>query len=91
MDASNIRPRTVVPASRRLTRKAASHLVRQASKVIVVQRGQITEFSGARLGDEVVEAMLGPTGNLRAPTIQSGKTVLVGFDEETYREVLGQV
>ena len=38
--------------------------------------------------DEVVAAMLGPTGNLRAPTICVGKTILVGFNEEVYTEHL---
>jgi hypothetical protein len=33
--------------------------------------------------------ILGPTGNLRAPTIRKGKTLLVGFSEEVYRQVLG--
>jgi hypothetical protein len=28
--------------------------------------------------------MLGPTGNLRAPTLRAGKTVIVGFNEELY-------
>ena len=31
--------------------------------------------------------MLGPTGNLRAPTIRTGATVLVGFNEEAYQKV----
>ncbi len=44
---------------------------------------------GVKPNDEVVEAMLGPTGNLRAPTLVSGKTVLVGFNEEAYRSVFG--
>jgi arsenate reductase-like glutaredoxin family protein len=33
--------------------------------------------------------MLGPTGNLRAPTIVSGKTVMVGFNAELYAEYWG--
>lgn len=33
--------------------------------------------------------VLGPTGNLRAPTLKRGRTLLVGFDEATYREVFG--
>jgi len=33
--------------------------------------------------------LLGPTGNLRAPTLRKGRTLLVGFDEATYRLVLG--
>ena len=32
--------------------------------------------------------MLGPTGNLRAPTLVSGKTVLVGFNEASYAKLL---
>ena len=41
------------------------------------------------MSDEAIDAMLGPTGNLRAPTIRSGKTLLVGFHEETYEAKLG--
>jgi hypothetical protein len=37
----------------------------------------------------LLKAMLGPTGNLRAPTIRKGSTVLVGFHEEMYRGALG--
>jgi hypothetical protein len=33
--------------------------------------------------------ILGPTGNLRAPTIRKSKTLLVGFSEEAYRQMLG--
>lgn len=31
--------------------------------------------------------MLGPTGNLRAPTFKVGRTLVIGFDEETYRKL----
>jgi arsenate reductase-like glutaredoxin family protein len=33
--------------------------------------------------------LLGPSGNLRAPTLVRGKTLLVGFSEEAYRQVFG--
>jgi arsenate reductase-like glutaredoxin family protein len=32
--------------------------------------------------------MLGPTGNLRAPTLRIRKTLLIGFDEAMYAKVL---
>jgi arsenate reductase-like glutaredoxin family protein len=39
--------------------------------------------------DETLLAhLLGPTGNLRAPTARVGKTLLVGFNEEAYKQVL---
>ena len=39
--------------------------------------------------EECVAAMLGPTGNMRAPTIKVGKTLLVGFNHEVFTEVFG--
>ena len=39
--------------------------------------------------DTLASLLLGPTGNLRAPTMRVGKTVLVGFNEDTYDEVFG--
>ena len=39
--------------------------------------------------EEILKAILGPTGNLRAPTLIVGRTMLVGFQEEMYQEVLG--
>ena len=38
---------------------------------------------------ELLKHMLGPTGNLRAPMIRAGKTLLVGFDEQTDQAVFG--
>ena len=36
----------------------------------------------------LLSLMLGPTGNLRAPTLRTGRTLLVGFDVETYEKLL---
>ncbi len=38
--------------------------------------------------DALLAVLLGPTGNLRAPTLRSGRTLLVGFDEATYAKIL---
>ena len=45
--------------------------------------------SGRPPRSELLELLLGPTGNLRAPTLRRGRTLLVGFDEATYKKVLG--
>jgi hypothetical protein len=39
--------------------------------------------------DTLAAHLLGPTGNLKAPTLKVGDTLLVGFNEEAYRQVLG--
>ena len=38
---------------------------------------------------ELLGLLLGPTGNLRAPTARIGRTLVVGFNEEAYRTVIG--
>ena len=39
--------------------------------------------------EELLARLMGPTGNLRAPTARVGKTLVVGYSEEAYRQVLG--
>ena len=34
--------------------------------------------------EELLKLVLGPTGNLRAPTLRVGKALVVGFNEEMY-------
>jgi arsenate reductase-like glutaredoxin family protein len=38
---------------------------------------------------ELLGLLLGPTGNLRAPTLRRGRKLIVGFDEATYKQLLG--
>jgi arsenate reductase-like glutaredoxin family protein len=37
---------------------------------------------------ELLSLLLGPTGNLRAPTLRKRRTLIVGFDEATYKDLL---
>ena len=39
--------------------------------------------------ETLIGLLLGPTGNLRAPTMKVGKTMLVGFNEQVYEETFG--
>jgi hypothetical protein len=80
----------VIPASRKLARKDAAEMAKKASVVIVAKGKKVDTFKPAgKASKDVVDAMLGPTGNLRAPTLRSGKTVLVGFNEDLFAERLG--
>lgn len=85
MDARDIEAKEIVPASRKLSRDDAAKMAKAASRIIVAKGRKVTRFTG---GDaDAVDAMLGPTGNLRAPTIRRGKTLLVGFNDDVYSEV----
>jgi hypothetical protein len=88
MDANGVEPKEVVSASRKLGRREAAELVRSASRVIVAKGKKVSSFPGGKATGEKVAALLGPTGNLRAPIVRAGKTLLVGFDETTYKEAL---
>jgi arsenate reductase-like glutaredoxin family protein len=90
LEANDIEIKETVPASRKLQAGEAKELLKGASKLIVAKGKKVTEFSvGSRISAETVEAMLGPTGNLRAPTAIVGKTVLVGFNDDAYSGVFG--
>ena len=89
MDDSGQTPKQTVPASRKLGADDARELASKASKVIVLKGKKVTTFKVDGKPDKaLVEAMLGPTGNLRAPTLVAGKTVLVGFNDEEYAAAL---
>ena len=88
MDANGIEAKETILASAKLGRKDAAAMAKAAGKVIVAKGKKLTEFKGGSAGKDVVDAMLGPTGNLRAPTLRKGKTVIVGFNDETYSKAL---
>ena len=89
MDANGLSPKETVPASRKLGRKDARALAANATKVIVAKGKKVTTFKTKDgVSDALVDAMLGPTGNLRAPVVRTGKTLLVGFNDDQYRQVL---
>ena len=64
----------------------------KGAEVLIAARGKKVErldLEAEKPDKATIERlMLGPTGNLRAPTLRVGRTLLVGFDEETYRKVL---
>ncbi len=90
MTTRKLTVRETVPASRKLGAADARKLL-AGMKTLVVARGKKSDSFDLKGGitDEMVEAMLGPTGNLRAPTLKVGKTVLVGFGEGAWEEILG--
>lgn len=75
----------------KLALKDASKLL-EGMDVLIAAKGKKVERVDLRKGpldkSTVERLMIGPTGNLRAPTLKVGRTVLVGFDEESYKAVI---
>ncbi len=79
-----------MPASRKLGRSDAARLAKAASRVLVAKGKKLDTFKpGGKAPKACVDAMLGPTGNLRAPTLRSGRIVIVGFNEDVFQAELG--
>ena len=83
---------SVTDASKeRKGRAEALALAKSVAKIVVARGKKIVTFDmkKAQPDDATLSAhLLGPTGNLRAPTVRRGKTLYVGFSEETYRELM---
>lgn len=87
MGTHNLEAKETVPASRKLQADDAAEILKSAKKLIAIKGKKISEFKLSGSPDEAaVGAMLGPTGNLRAPTLRVGKTIIVGFNEEVLTE-----
>ena len=78
---------TVNAAKDRKGPEAALKLAKDASKVIVARGKNIVTFNMKQDPPDdatLLKHLLGPSGNLRAPTVRRGKTLLVGFHAEEF-------
>ena len=67
-------------------------LFADASKIVVAKGKKVVTFEPKKASFDAAElekAVIGPSGNLRAPTLRTGKTWHVGFSEEAYAQGLG--
>jgi hypothetical protein len=67
-------------------------LMRGARSVLVAKGKKSWRFEPAEGGDvweRLAAVAIGPTGNLRAPTLKLGSRWIVGFGEPTWSEELG--
>jgi len=72
-------------------RDLAIELARLADKVVVGRGKKVIVLDMKKDppdDDTLAGYILGPTGNLKAPTLRLGKTLLVGFSEPVYEEYL---
>ncbi|MFM7111347.1 MAG: ArsC family (seleno)protein [Planctomycetota bacterium] len=69
----------------------AIKIVRSNVRLIVVKGKAVKSFKLGKDGpddDEILSLVMGPTGNLRSPTLRHGRTIVVGFSESAYQDAL---
>ena len=75
-----------------LAEKEALALVREVDDIYATKGQKViyVDLRNDKPEDRVqlLALLLGPTGNLRAPTFRKGRTLVVGFDAATYEKVL---
>jgi arsenate reductase-like glutaredoxin family protein len=74
-----------------LKEKEALALAAQADEIYASKGKQVVHLDLKKDKPDkatLAALLLGPTGNLRAPTLRKGRTLIVGFDEATYARLL---
>ena len=75
-----------------LKEKEALDLIRDVDEIYVSKGKQVIHVDLKKEKPDragLTALLLGPTGNLRAPTLRKGRTLVVGFDEATYTKLFG--
>ena len=74
-----------------LKEKEAMAMVREVDEIYASKGKQVIhlDLKKDKPGAATIKALLlGPTGNLRAPTLRKGRTLIVGFDEANYAKLV---
>jgi len=65
----------------------------RAAQLLVAAKGKkvttVDLHSTPPADDVLAGLMLGPTGNLRAPIMRIGQTILVGYNDQAFTEIFG--
>jgi len=70
----------------------ALKLTQEVSEVIAAKGKKVVRYNLAKdkpSREDLLAIMIGPSGNLRAPTLRKGKKLIIGFEAEAYNELLG--
>jgi arsenate reductase-like glutaredoxin family protein len=67
-------------------------MAREAHRLVAAKGKKVTtlDLRAAAPADDVLAGlMLGPTGNLRAPIMRVGQTILVGYNDQVFTDIFG--
>lgn len=88
---NNFESKEIVDARKQsLGKQDALKLANDVSEIYSARGKTVTHIKLAEAPSEkeLMDALIGPTGNLRAPSIKVGDKLLVGFNEEMFNTIL---
>ena len=65
-------------------------MAQAAQRVIAAKGKKVTVLDQTKAppsAEALADLLLGPTGNMRAPTMRVGQTLLVGYNDQVFAEV----
>jgi arsenate reductase-like glutaredoxin family protein len=84
--------KSVMDANKQKQGRAEALALAKTAQTIHVAKGKkVVTFDMKKDAPEdetLLRHLMGPTGNLRAPTIRKGKTLYVGFNEDVYKNIV---
>jgi arsenate reductase-like glutaredoxin family protein len=88
LETHKLEPAEIVDARKvRLKLPEALDLTRQADELYATRGRRVVHVDLRQerpTDDELSKLLIGPSGNLRAPSLLCGKTLIVGFDQAMY-------
>ena len=67
-------------------------MARAAHRLIAAKGKKVTSIdlrTAPPVDDVLAGLMLGPTGNLRAPIMRVGQTIVVGYNDQAFIDIFG--
>ena len=81
---------TIDASKTKIGLKEALVITQKASTIIAAKGSKITTLDLKKdkpSNEDIAALIMGPTGNLRAPTLLVGSTLYIGFNEEAYKKM----
>ena len=87
LDRAKVPVRETRPSKKNpLTDAEVRGLLKEVETVLIAKGKKVVE---AKAAETRVDDLRGPTGNIRAPLVRVGKKLLVGFNPEALRNLVG--
>ena len=90
LDTHNLQPESRTDARKeRMDATTVWDLMGNAERIVVAKGRRVETFVPTEDTQEpILKAVMGRSGSLRAPTLQSGSTFFVGFNAALYEKVM---
>ena len=89
---NNLSTKALVDARKtRIGRKEALDLAKRVDDIYATKGTKVVHLDVKNEkpdDDTIASVLIGPSGNLRAPTIRKGRTLIVGFEAGMYKKTL---